>query len=570
MNKIPLIWSLMTIKQQKTFIFLTFFSFIVLLLEILSIGSIFPIIYSIADPNFYKSIEFFNNFEFLKFKNNFNFSIFIFLSLIFIVIIKNLIIAIFFWYESKFLINTQETISKNLFSKLINKEYAFHLENNTADLITRVRTDSLLIREVISSLFKLLQSFIFIFGILLFLIFIEPLGFAITLSIFLFTGSIFYFLTSKKNKQIGELRQRLEIERTKKLQESFGGIKEIKTFIKDYLFVREYENLTMKIVRPYHLRIFISKLPRLFSEVLLVLIVVILVIFLYLNSFDNTKVFALLSVFGVSAIKIIPYLNNALNSLNTFKFSKDPIEYYNKFINFRSPTQNISTQKIINFNEKISLNDIYFRYPKNENYVLKKINFEINKKEKIIIQGETGSGKSTLIDLLLGLQAPTSGEIFFDEQKVNNSNHNWLINFSYIPQSIYLFDDTIKNNIILEHDESKFNANLFKNCLEICELSRFVDSLKNKENTNIGEIGSNISGGQKQRIGIARALYRNSKILILDEATNALDLETEKKIYSNISKIKDKTMIIVNHRDIFDKNDYKIINIQNNKLTNNV
>ena len=569
MNKIPQIWALMTARQQKTFVFLTVFGFLALFLEILSISSIFPVIYSINEPGFYKNIKFLQNFTFFNFENNFNFSIFIFSSLIILIIFKNIIFTIFFWYESKFLINAQETISKTLFSRLINEQYSFHLENNTADLITRVRTDSILIRDTISSLFKLLQSLIFILGILTFLMFIEPLGFAITTSIFLFTGSAFYLLTSKKNKQIGEVRQALEIERTKKLQESFGGIKEIKTFLKNYLFIKEYEKLTEKIIKPYHLRLFIAKLPRPFSEVLIVLIIVILILFLYVNNSDNTKVFALLSVFGVSAIKIIPHLNNALNSLNTFKFSKDPIEYYNKYINYKSPLYKTPPQLFINFNKKITLNNIYFSYPKKNNYVLEKINFEINKDEKIIIQGETGSGKSTLIDLILGLQTPTSGEIFIDGKKVNNTSHSWLNNFSYIPQSIYLFDNTIKNNIILEEDSSTFNENLFKNCLEICELNSFVNSLQKKENTIIGEIGSNISGGQKQRIGIARALYKDSKILILDEATNALDLQTEKKIYSNISKIKNKTIIIVNHRDILDKINYKTLNIQNNKLKNN-
>lgn len=562
MNKIPHIWALMTAKQQKTFIILTFFGFLVLFLEILSISSIFPVIYSINDPNFYKDVKFLHNFTFFNFENNFKFSIFIFSSLIFLIIFKNIIFMIFYWLESKFLIHAQETISKTLFSKLINEKYSFHLNNNTADLITRVRTDSLLIRDTISSLFKLLQSLIFIFGILTFLMFIEPLGFAITSSIFLFTGFMFYLLTSKKNKQIGEIRQELEIERTKKLQESFGGIKEIKTFLKNYLFIREYEKLTEKIIKPYHLRMFIGKLPRLFSEVLIVIIIVILILFLYLNNSENTKVFALLSVFGVSAIKLIPHLNNALNSLNTFKFSKDPIEYYNKYINYKESLFKKPYQTSITFDKKIVLSNVYFRYPKKKSNVLEKINFEIHKNEKIIIQGETGSGKSTLIDLILGLQAPTSGEIFIDEKKVDNLNHSWLENFSYIPQSIYLFDNTIKNNIILEEDGGKFNEDLFKNCLEICELSSFVNSLQNKENTIIGEKGSNISGGQRQRIGIARALYKDSKILILDEATNALDLPTEKKIYSNISKINNKTIIIVNHRDILDKNNYKIINLK--------
>lgn len=569
MKKISDIWSLMNPGEQKKFIFLMIFGFFILFLEILSIGSIFPVIYSINDPDFYKKFNFLESLTFIDFKNRINFSIFIFSCLIFLILFKNIIFTIFYWLESKFIINIQETISKILFSKLINEKYTFHLENNTADLITRVRTDNIIVRDAISSLFNLFQSLIFIFGILLFLMIIEPLGFTITSSIFLFTGSIFYLLTSKKNKQIGEQRQILEIARTKRLQESFSGIKEIKIFLKHYLFINEYEKLSKKIVEPYHLRVFLSKLPRLFSEVLIVLIVVILIFFLYLNNFATTKIIALLSVFGVSAIKIIPHLNSVLNSLNTIKFSKDPIEYYKKYINYSkaSSAKAIKIQSI-NLHQNFELKNAYFKYPGKNEYVLEKINLEIKKNEKIIIKGETGSGKSTLIDIILGLQNPTSGEIFIDSKKVNNLNFNWYNNFSYIPQSIYLFDDTIKNNIILDNNEDKFNEKYFKYCLEISQLSSFINRLPQKENTVIGETGSNISGGQRQRIGIARALYKDSKILILDEATNALDLQTEKKIYESISKIDGKTLIIVNHRDILDKFNYKVLKIQNKKIYN--
>lgn len=569
MKKISDIWSLMNSGEQKKFIFLMIFGFFILFLEILSIGSIFPVIYSINDPDFYKKFNFLESLTFIDFKNRINFSIFIFSCLIFLILFKNIILTIFYWLESKFIINIQETISKILFSKLINEKYTFHLENNTADLITRVRTDNIIVRDAISSLFNLFQSLIFIFGILLFLMIIEPLGFTITSSIFLFTGSIFYLLTSKKNKQIGEQRQILEIARTKRLQESFSGIKEIKIFLKHYLFINEYEKLSKKIVEPYHLRVFLSKLPRLFSEVLIVLIVVILIFFLYLNNFATTKIIALLSVFGVSAIKIIPHLNSVLNSLNTIKFSKDPIEYYKKYINYSkvSSAKAIKIQSI-NLHQNFELKNAYFKYPGKNEYVLEKINLEIKKNEKIIIKGETGSGKSTLIDIILGLQNPTSGEIFIDSKKVNNLNFNWYNNFSYIPQSIYLFDDTIKNNIILDNNEDKFNEKYFKYCLEISQLSSFINRLPQKENTVIGETGSNISGGQRQRIGIARALYKDSKILILDEATNALDLQTEKKIYESISKIDGKTLIIVNHRDILGKFNYKVLKIQNKKIYN--
>ena len=160
--------------------------------------------------------------------------------------------------------------------------------------------------------------------------------------------------------------------------------------------------------------------------------------------------------------------------------------------------------------------------------------------------------------MVLGLQIPTSGSIFADGKNILILEDSWLNILGYVPQSIYLFDDTIKNNIILKQNEN-FDKKLFDDCIKIAEIKDFIESLPNKEDTIIGESGSNLSGGQKQRLGIARALYKNSKIIIFDEATNALDLKTENKIFYNLENIKDKTFIVINHRDI-SKDQYKKIN----------
>ena len=310
---------------------------------------------------------------------------------------------------------------------------------------------------------------------------------------------------------------------------------------------------------------FLGKLPAAFLEALIIFIVVILLSLLIINVNDTSKIFALLGVFGVSAIKIIPHLNTILNSLNSFRFSQDTIEFYNKIINKRIALTPKDTFEKIKFNNKIIFKDVAFKYQNKKNFVLKDINFEIKKNDKILLTGPTGSGKSTLVDLILGLQKPSFGEILVDGVKINKTNDNWLNLLGYVPQSIYLFDDSIKNNITLKFDD-KIDEKLFKKCLEISELSEFIQKLPDKEKTVIGELGSNISGGQKQRIGIARALYKNSDVIIFDEATNALDKDTEFKIFSNLEKIEDKTFIVINHRDISKMFNYKIFSINNLNL----
>lgn len=560
MKNITSIWSLLSIKQKKIFSLLLFFGLFVLLLEIISIGSIFPVVYSINDSNFYEGFEFLEKFEQFFSNNKYNFSVFILLILFFVILIKNSLMTYFFWLESKFIIETQENLSKKLYSNLLNQDFRYHQNNNSAELITRIRTDSLLIREAISSLFKLFQSTIFISGILVFLVSVEPMGFAITTSVFLLMGTSFNFLTSKKSTEIGKIRQEQEIIRTQKLQESFGGIKEIKTFLKNHLFIKEYENLSKKIAKPYYLKMFISRLPTIFLEILIIFIIIILMFFLITKVTDTSKVFALLGVFGVSAIKIIPHLKTILNCLNTFRFSKDPIEFYKERFQDKDISIKSKTIEKIDFKSNIIFKNVSFKYPGKDQNILKNINFEIKKNEKILISGPTGSGKSTLVDLVLGLQIPTSGSIFADGKNILTLEDSWLNILGYVPQSIYLFDDTIKNNIILKQNEN-FDKKLFDECIKIAEIKDFIENLPNKEDTIIGESGSNLSGGQKQRLGIARALYKDSKIIIFDEATNALDLKTENKIFYNLENIKDKTFIIINHRDISKDFNYKKFSI---------
>ena len=460
---------------------------------------------------------------------------------------------------------TQEKISKRLFSNLINKDYAFHLKNNSADLITRIRTDSVVIRESIYALFNLIQSIIFISGIMFFLIFLEPLGFSITSATFLILGSLFYKFTSKKTSEIGRIRQEHEIARTKKLQESFSGIKEIKTFLLKNLFIKDYANIANTVAKSYAIRGLIVKLPKVFLETLVLVVIIILTLILFEGTSDKPKVFALLSVFAIAAIKIIPHVYSVLNALNIFKFSSKPIDYYKQ--NLIEKEKNFSLEEAPNlkFKDKIIFKNVYFKYPEKNYNALENLNFEINKGDKIFLKGPTGAGKSTLIDLILGLQNVTSGEIIIDNKNIKKLSNNWLSNISYVPQSIYLFDDTIKNNVTLGEDDKDFNERRFFECLKAAELSDFVNSLPNNENSIIGEVGSKISGGQKQRIGIARALYKKSEIMILDEATNALDKITESKVFKNLGKLIDKTFLIIHHEGTSKNFDAQILEIKDKK-----
>ncbi len=550
------IWELLELKQKKLFISLFVFNIFVVLLELVSLSSVFPIIYSLnndlqlleQNKIIVQVLQLLENYEYHPVT-------FFLIFLALILIFKNLILAIYFYLESKFVFETQEEISTKLFTGLINKDYTFHLNNNSADLVTRVRTDGLVIRDVIFSLQKLLNSLFFLIAIFFFLLFIDPRGFILAFTTFTTLGLLFFKFSSKKVSKLGEIRQEVEIERTKKLQESFIGIKDIKTFLKMDLFESYYRRLAAKISKVYYMRAFISKLPKVFLEVLIVIVVILLTIFLISDSRQNSEIIAILSIFGLTSIKALPHMSNILSSINSLKFSKKATDYYNKNLNFNKEFKKNLMQNHSKF-EKFEFCNVAFKYPNKNEYLFKDLSVSFKLGETIEVKGATGVGKSTLIDIILGLQTPQKFKFKIDNV-IQNLPKDWLKNFSYVPQSIYLFDTSIKKNIILEDDEKNFNKELFLKCLKLAKVDDFIYKLPNKEDTLIGELGSYLSGGQKQRIGIARAIYKNSPIVIFDEATNALDKETEKKIYENLfAFFKDKIFIIINHRDM---NEYKVL-----------
>ena len=562
------IWSIFDNYQKIFFSKLCVLSLITMILELASISFIVPIIYSLSNENFFEIFPIFNNInQLLGNPEPRQLTIISLIILFFVYFIKNVFFVYFYWQEGKFAFGTQEDVSKKLFATFINKEYPFHTENNSADLITRIRTDTLVLREAIQSLLSLVKNVILVFGISTLLFFIEPLGFSIAIFSLIFFGTIFFYFSTKKSKEIGKKRQLQEILRTQRLQESFMGIKEVKTFSTQDHFIKNYENLTKLLARIYSLRHLIVKLPRIFFEVIAVLCIIFLTMLLFYNSEDSTKIFAILGIFSLSAIRMLPSLNDILTSMNTFKYSQIPIEYIAKNIEDYYKKNSDKLKEKFEFNTSINFKNIYFKYSKRKNFVLENVNLNINKGDKIVLTGDTGSGKSTLIDIILGIQKPSKGKIFVDNTERELDENFWCKEIGYVPQSIYLFDETIKKNIAIGEDEHNIDNEHLEKCIKISRLDDFISKLPNKSSTFVGESGVQLSGGQKQRIGIARALYKNPNLIILDEATNALDLNTELKIYDAIIKeLKDKTLIVVTHKKNFHSFSNKIINIEDNRV----
>ena len=249
----------------------------------------------------------------------------------------------------------------------------------------------------------------------------------------------------------------------------------------------------------------------------------------------------------------MPLALNVLDILDDTKF------------NLSSLDDTIENKKPIPFKKKIKIEKIKYQYSKDLPFILNNVNFEVNIGDKIAIKGKTGTGKSTLINIILGLLNPTEGKLIVDDIEINKNNLMvWQKNISIVPQSIFLNDATILENIAIADDLNEINLEKIKQCTKLAHIDSFIETLPNKYNEKIGERGVKLSGGQRQRIGIARALYRNANLIILDEPTNALDEETEKKVIDSITNL-EVAVIMISHSDtslkyfnkVIDLNDFK-------------
>ena len=422
---------------------------------------------------------------------------------------------------------------------------------------------------------------ILIFAIILLLIIINPIIALSTLLILSFSYIAIYLSIKKLLFDAGNERAISNKERFFALSETIGSIKEIKLRNLEETFLNRFAKSSLILIKKTILVQAISDLPRYMIEAIAFGGMIMLILVLMSKNISIDQYLSLIALYTFAGYRLLPALQQVYAASTNLKSIDVPLEnIFRDLYILKTTKKNSNNLSQIELKESLELKNINFKYPFSKKKVLKNISFKIQAFSKVGIIGLSGSGKTTVVDIILGLHDQLSGSILIDKVEINSSNKkSWQSNIGYVPQSIYLFDDSIAANIAFGLKNDEIDVNKIERAAKIANIHEFiVNNLEHGYNTKVGERGARLSGGQKQRLGIARALYHKPKLIIFDEATSALDNMTEREVMDAIKNInKETTVIIVAHRLstiegcdnilLFDKGELKIQgNINNLKL----
>ncbi|MCF7820262.1 MAG: ABC transporter ATP-binding protein/permease [Candidatus Pacebacteria bacterium] len=547
-------------KDKFKVIGLIVFMIIAGLLEVISIGLLSGFVAGVADPDLILNNQYVVNvLSFLNITTDRQILVYGTITLILVFLLKNLYLIGYKYIQARFIYNRYRSISSRLFKLYMSAPYSFYLNRNTAGLVRNVSTESRFIAvHVMLPILQITTELVMAIAIIILLLSVQSL---VTIFTLISLGAIsfaFLRLTKKTMKKHGQkaLQERERIIKT--VNEGIGGFKEVTLSNRQPWFVKKFNHSMLNLSKA---EIFQQTTKQSVSPIIETIAIagILLIAFILLKQgYSLAALSSILALFALSIRRLLPAINNMVVQYNTLRYhsySVKPIyedlmnlEKYQKD-NKTENTKNTTEDKDTFFKDKIEISSLNFKYQKDQDLILQNISLSIKQGQAIALVGSTGSGKTTLVDLILGLLKPSSGKIEVDGKDIYTHLSKWQKNIGYIPQFIYLADDSIKNNIALGLEENEIDNQKIKKAIKVAQLTEFINKLPEKENTKIGERGIRLSGGQRQRIGIARALYDNPEILVMDEATSSLDNITEKFIIDAIEKLKEnRTIIIIAHR----------------------
>lgn len=543
-------------KNLKKFFLLSILTVIAALFEAFSIGLILPIISIINTSDFSNYPNYLKSFiKILEISNYYSLVIIFFIFVIIIFFLRFFIFLYSDLYKIKFHSFIRVYIIKKIFKNYVNSNYYFFLKNNSSSLIKNIINESnVFCDKYIFGLLYILTDFFNLFFIILLLMLynFKITSFVLAGSLLLSFGYIFFL--RKRINLLSKKRSADESQLFKIVSETFNSIKDIKIYQTENFFLRKIDPVINSSIENYKKLFLFQSFPKpLFELILLIFFLIFIFISIFFLNENINSIFSTFALFGAASFRILPSVSRIIQGFQDVRFSNESKNIIRNNILELNSNNNLEINNFIFDKKKDSFNEIvltakYFGY--SDSILFKDVSFEVKKNQCIGIVGESGVGKSTLVNTIMGLLQFKDVNLVYriNNQTIKNRKITGL--FAYVPQSTFLLDDDVFSNITFGINKSDINFDLLNKVIIDSELTEFINNLPNKMQTRLGDKGNNISGGQIQRISLARALYRNSEILILDEFTNQLDNVTEKKILSTINNLKkEKTIIIVSHKN---------------------
>jgi ATP-binding cassette, subfamily B, bacterial PglK len=543
-------WFMLTPNQRNVGFLLLGLMFIGMILETLGIGLIIPILALMTNKNLSTDypmvVPWMNR---LGNPSHEKLVVFAMLSLVGVVFLKVLFLTFLAWRQANFSFGVKSDLSLRLFKGYLSQPYSFHLQRNSAELIRNtIGQVHELMNAVVACMTITLESLI-LSGMLMLMIVVEPLGTLIVAGTLGLASWGFYRFTQVRILQWGKAYQHHEGLRIQYLQEGLGAAKDVKLLGREKEFIDRYQECNLGSAQLGKMKNIVQALPKLWIELLAVFGMVTMVLLMVAQNSPMESIVPTLGLFAATAFRFMPSINRLLGAFQNVRFTWPVINNLYQELCLLEEKKPCKGYLPLSFKKELVLENASFRYPASKVLALKKINISIRQGESIGFIGSTGAGKSTLVDIILGLLTPVDGVVKVDSIDIQDNLRGWQDQIGYVPQNIFLADDTIRRNVAFGLSDVQVEDAVVWDSLRSAQLEEFVKDLPEGLRTKVGEGGVRLSGGQRQRIGIARALYHNPSVLVLDEATSSLDTFTEGDFMDAVRALKgDKTLIIVAHR----------------------
>lgn len=543
-------------SQKRRMVLLMVCIFIGASLELLGVSLIMPLIQLISTPEVVTENGVLSTiYNALNMKSVSGFFIFLVIVIIVLYFLKNLYLSVLYYFQYSFIYNNQLKVAGRLIDCYLKKPYTYHLDHNTSDMIRNIMLDTDRLFQLILSFLNVMSEILLSLLLVIYLLVSDPLMSCTVAGLLLICMAAFRILTKKKVHSYGKMNQEYDGRMHQAINQALGAVKDIKILHRERYFVDSFVSCGNKKMTALINTNFFGTIPKYIIETITVAAIMLVLIYKLMTGTDLNTLLPVLASFAVAAFKLLPSVGKVSNYLNNITFLKPSIDLIYHDLKETEDMENVVIEdpddgaRHSAEPSEIRVEKLFYRYPKTDNDVLKGVSFNVTLGTSIGLIGESGAGKSTLADVILGILYPGDGRVMYGSMNVHEYPLKWAKKLAYIPQAIYLADESIRKNVAFGIDDKEIDEDKVWEALDEAQLSSFVRSLPEGLDTEVGERGVRLSGGQRQRIGIARALYGNPEILVLDEATSALDSETETAVMEAIERLHGKkTLIIIAHR----------------------